>query len=226
MGIHDGHRARLRERYAQEGLDSFNDINTLELLLFYAIPRKDTNELAHSLLRKFGSLAGVFDASYDDLCAVEGMTGSAAILLRLMNELHRKYLISRNQAGVIHSLREAQEYLVPFFYGRRDEMVYLLLLDAAGKVLNCKLIGHGSVNSANVPMRRVVQEALTANASGVVLAHNHPSGVALPSKEDADLTARLRDTLDALQILLLDHIVVADDDFVSMRESGYFQRMY
>ena len=105
-------------------------------------------------------------------------------------------------------------------------MVYLLSLDAAGKVLNCKLIGHGSVNSANVPMRRVVQEALTANASGVVLAHNHPSGVALPSKEDADLTARLRDTLDALQILLLDHIVVADDDFVSMRESGYFHRMY
>ena len=102
-------------------------------------------------------------------------------------------------------------------------MVYLLLLDATGKVLNCRLIGHGSVNSANVPMRRLVLEALTANATGVVLAHNHPSGVALPSKEDINLTMRLRAALDALEILLLDHIVIADDDFVSMRESGYFR---
>lgn len=220
MGIHDGHRARLRERYAQEGLDSFNDINTLELLLFYAIPRKDTNELAHSLLRKFGSLAGVFDASYDDLCAVEGMTGSAAILLRLMNELHRKYLISRNQAGVIHSLQEAQEYLVPFFYGRRDEMVYLLCMDAKGKILDCRMLFEGSTNAAAISIRKIVEVALASNATSVIMAHNHPSNLALPSAEDKLATQRLDAALSSLDIVLLDHIIVVEDDYISMRESG------
>ena len=102
-------------------------------------------------------------------------------------------------------------------------MVYLLLLDGVGKVINCRMVGHGSVNSANVPIRRLVQDALTANASGVVVAHNHPNGIALPSQEDISATVFLRDTLDALDILLVDHIIIADDDFVSMRESGYLR---
>ena len=205
--------------------DAMTDAELLELLLRFSTD--DAKALTERILAQCPNIAAVIEADADTLRSIEGIDEESVLLLRLVPELHRRYFLSRSRDEKrLTTSADFGRFLLPYFYGARDEMVYLLLLDAAGKVLNCKLIGHGSVNSANVPMRRVVQEALTSNASGVVLAHNHPSGVALPSKEDADLTARLRDTLDALQILLLDHIVVADDDFVSMRESGYFHRMY
>ena len=214
----------MTRRFLRGVPDAMTDAELLELLLRFST--EDAKELTERILAQCPNIAAVIEADADTLRSIEGIDEESVLLLRLVPELHRRYFLSRSRDEKrLTTSADFGRFLLPYFYGARDEMVYLLLLDAAGKVLNCKLIGHGSVNSANVPMRRVVQEALTANASGVVLAHNHPSGVALPSKEDADLTARLRDTLDALQILLLDHIVVADDDFVSMRESGYFQRM-
>ena len=215
----------MTRRFLRGVPDAMTDAELLELLLRFST--EDAKALAERILTQCPNIAAVIEADADTLRSSEGIDEESVLLLRLVPELHRRYFLSRSRDEKrLTTSADFGRFLLPYFYGARDEMVYLLLLDAAGKVLNCKLIGHGSVNSANVPMRRVVQEALTANASGVVLAHNHPSGVALPSKEDADLTARLRDTLDALQILLLDHIVVADDDFVSMRESGYFHRMY
>ena len=215
----------MTRRFLRGVPDAMTDAELLELLLRFST--EDAKALAERILTQCPNIAAVIEADADTLRSIEGIDEESVLLLRLVPELHRRYFLSRSRDEKrLTTSADFGRFLLPYFYGARDEMVYLLLLDAAGKVLNCKLIGHGSVNSANVPMRRVVQEALTANASGVVLAHNHPSGVALPSKEDADLTARLRDTLDALQILLLDHIVVADDDFVSMRESGYFHRMY
>ena len=215
----------MTRRFLRGVPDAMTDAELLELLLRFSTD--DAKALTERILAQCPNIAAVIEADADTLRSIEGIDEASVLLLRLVPELHRRYFLSRSRDEKrLTTSADFGRFLLPYFYGARDEMVYLLLLDAAGKVLNCKLIGHGSVNSANVPMRRVVQEALTANASGVVLAHNHPSGVALPSKEDADLTARLRDTLDALQILLLDHIVVADDDFVSMRESGYFHRMY
>ena len=153
------------------------------------------------------------------------MNPDCVLLLRLVPELQRRYLFSRSapETRLVDSVSFGS-YLLPYFYGAKDEMVYLLTMDATGKVLSCRLIGHGSVNSANVPMRRLVQEALSANATAVVLAHNHPSGIALPSREDIDLTLRLRDALDVMDIMLLDHLVIADDDYVSMSDSGYLRR--
>ncbi len=215
----------MTRRFLRGVPDAMTDAELLELLLRFSTD--DAKALTERILAQCPNIAAVIEADADTLRSIEGIDEESVLLLRLVPELHRRYFLSRSRDEKrLTTSADFGRFLLPYFYGARDEMVYLLLLDAAGKVLNCKLIGHGSVNSANVPMRRVVQEALTSNASGVVLAHNHPSGVALPSKEDADLTARLRDTLDALQILLLDHIVVADDDFVSMRESGYFHRMY
>ena len=220
MGIHDGHRERVRQRYALEGLDSFNDINTLELLLFYAIPRRDTNALAHALLQKFGSLVGVFDASLDDLRAVEGMTDSAAVLIHLMIDLHRKYAIASSRTQIINSRYEAAAFLLPFFYGRRDEVVYLLCLDAKGKVLDCRALFEGSTNAVAVATRKIVEVALAVNASAVVVAHNHPSGVGTPSEQDIACTHRLFAALAALDIVLLDHFIVAENDYVSMYDDG------
>ena len=111
--------------------------------------------------------------------------------------------------------------MLPFFFGRKVETVFLLCLDAKCKVLCCKEIGEGSVNAAGISVRRVVETALNAGASTVVLAHNHPSGLALPSAEDIQTTRRMAMALSAVEIHLADHIVVADGDYVSMVQSGH-----
>ena len=220
MGVHDGHRARLRERYLKEGLDSFNEINTLELLLFYAIPRRDTNEIAHALLDKFGSLDAVFNATHEDLCAVPGISDGTALLLRLITDLQRKSILSRERPKIVSSTQEAGEYLAPYFIGRRDEAIYLLCLDAKGKVLDCRRLFEGTAHAVAISVRKVVEAAMSSNASVVVLAHNHTSGLAFISQEDISATRRIRSALDNLEIMLLDHLIFSENDFISLAESG------
>ena len=222
MSIHSGHRARLKERFRTEGLDNFSEVQVLELLLFYAIPRQDTNPIAHALLEHFGSLAQVLEAPVEELEKVTGIGENAATLLSLITSVGRYYLVNRSTQNVIlNTIEKCGEYLVPFFFGRRNEIVFILCLDAKCKVLCCKEVGEGSVNSANVPIRRIVELALGANATTVILAHNHPSGLALPSGDDIQATRRVAAALATVDIHLGDHLVVADDDFVSMVQSGY-----
>ena len=221
LPMHDGHRNRLKERFLKEGLDGFSEIQVLELVLFYCIPRKDTNPIAHALLEHFGGLSQVLEAPVEELKRIPGMGESSAAFLRLITETGRYYMVHRStQSSVLPTLEQCAEYMVPFFFGRRLETVFLLCLDAKCKVLCCKEVGEGSVNSAGISVRRIVETALGANASSVVLAHNHPSGVALPSGEDIQTTRRIAMALSAVEITLVDHIVVADEDYVSMAQSG------
>lgn len=224
MAVHDGHRERLKERFRSEGLDGFTEVQVLELLLFYSVPRKDTNEIAHALLERFGTLAQVLDANPADLEKVPGMGSSSALFLKLLSAAGRRYQISRTEsATILRTLEQCGAYLQPRFFGRKHEAVFLLCLDAKCKVLACKQVGEGSVNSAGVPIRRIVETALSANATMVVLAHNHPSGLALPSADDIQTTKRLAVALDTVEITLIDHLVFSDDDYVSMAQSGYYK---
>ena len=219
--IHKGHRERLKQRFLEEGLDNFTDIQVLELLLFFAIPVKDTNPLAHALLDHFGSLSQVLEAEVEELKKVPGIKDHAATLLALVTQLCRYYQVSSAQQNqVLTTLEDCGRYLVPRFFGRTKETVFLLCLDAKCKVLCCKEIGEGSVNSASISVRKVVETALAANATTVVLAHNHPSGIAVPSNEDIQTTQRIAAALHAVEIYLADHIVVAEGDYVSMVQSG------
>lgn len=221
--MHGGHRQRLKKRFLDEGLEHFEEHQVLELLLFYCIPRQDTNPIAHNLLSHFGSLAQVMEASPAELQKIEGMGEASTTFLSLLNSFCRYYLVNRSNFGVIlNTLEQCGEYLMPFFYGRRNETVYLLCLDAKCKVLSCKEVGEGSVNSASVPIRRIVEMALGVNATSAILAHNHPSGIACPSGDDQLTTKRLCTALSAVDIELVDHIVIADGDYVSMRQSGYY----
>lgn len=220
--IHKGHRERLKARFLEEGLDNFTDIQVLELLLFYAIPQKDTNPIAHNLLDHFGSLSRVLEAEVEELKKVPGISDHSATLLALVTQLARYYQVDCAQrVEVLSSLDACGAYLVPRFFGRTQETVFLLCLDAKCKVLCRKEVGEGSVNSASISIRKIVETALTSNATTVVLAHNHPSGVAVPSKEDILTTRRIYAALNAVEVLLVDHIVVAEGDYVSMVQSGY-----
>lgn len=222
MAVHDGHRSRMRERFLSEGLDSFTDIQVLEMLLFYCIPRKDTNPIAHSLLDHFGSLSQVLDATVEDLSKVEGMSQNSAAFLQLVTQVGRYYMTDRvSNVKILPSLESCAEYLRPFFFGRRVEMVYLLCLDAKCKVLCCRKIAEGNVNSTGISVRKTVENALSANASTVVLAHNHPGGLAIPSAEDVQTTLTVASALQAVEVKLADHVIFADDDYVSLVQSGY-----
>lgn len=222
MSIHDGHRQRLKDRFLKQGLDGFTDIQVLELLLFYALPRRDTNPIAHDLLKRFGSVRQVLEAPVERLTEVEYITENAAVLLKLAPELLRYYQVDKVKEEMpLVTIQACGDYLKHFFLGRKNETVFLLCLDAKCKVLACREVGEGSVNSANVPIRRVVEIALAEGASTVILAHNHPSGIAIPSGEDLATTRRLYAALSTVDVILADHIVVADDDYVSMVQSGY-----
>ncbi len=223
MSIHEGHRQRLKDRFRREGLDNFDELYVLELLLFYCIPRKDTNPIAHRLLEQFGSLTAVLEASPEELEKVEGINASASTFLSLITQVGRYYQVRRAEPGdILRTSDQCGNYLMPYFFGRDTETVFLLCLDAKCKVICCKKVGEGNVNSANIPIRRVVEMALGANATSVVLAHNHPSGLALPSADDIQTTLRVAAALETVEITLADHIVVCGDDYISMAQSRYF----
>ena len=222
MNEHQGHRHRLRERFLREGLDGFADHNVLELLLFYALPKQDTNLLAHQLIDAFGSLDGVFDASPEALMKVKGVGENVAALIHLMPEAARRYSIAKDGAcRVLPDSTAAGRYLLPRFLNCQDEVMYMVCLDAKLAVLDCREINRGNTVSVGVNIRRIVQIALEKNATYVVLAHNHTSGLALPSSEDVAATLRVRQILAQVDVTLSDHIVVAGGDFVSMADSGY-----
>lgn len=224
MGIHDGHREKMRERFLKGGLESFADHEALELLLYYAIPRRDTNPAAHALMERYGSLSAVLNAPVEDLKKVEGIGESAAILLKLVPQIYRKARIAdASRETVLNSVQKAGAYLMELFADEKNEVVYQLCLDRKGKLLVCKRLGEGDVSSADVNIRKIVENAILYSASSVILAHNHPSGIALPSEADYAATDQIQTALHTIHVKLADHIIVADGDFVSMSDSGYLR---
>ena len=220
MGIHEGHRERLKSRFLEQGLEGFNELNTLELLLFYAIPRKDTNVLAHRLIEHFGSLEAVFDASVQQLTEVEGIGENAALLISLVPELNKRCAIdSTREMKWIRSTSDAGKYLVPRLMHEKDEKALLVCLDSTGRIISTTELNRGVVNEVELNVRKIVETALRQRASKVILAHNHPDGVALPSREDELTTRMVLSALKLVDIVLMDHIVVSKNDYVSFADS-------
>lgn len=223
--IHSGHRQRLKERYVAHGLENFSDIEALELLLTFALPRRDTNPIAHALLDCFGGYREVLEADIDDLMRVPGIGQSAAILIHLVADANRRYLTApRKEGRRIESSQDAGELLVPMFSYLSEEMVYVLTVDSRGMVIRCRAIAEGMINKVDFTIRDIVDLALRDHAAGIILSHNHLSGTALPSRDDLHTTEQLFRTLRAVGVRLMDHIIVCDGDFVSLRDSGYFSQ--
>lgn len=220
MSQHNGHRQRLKDEFMARP-DSFPDHKVLELLLFYANPRSDTNPLAHTLLTHFGSLAGVLDATPDELCKISGMGTHACVLFRAVKELGGRYLTQRSSTeNRILTTAQALTVLAPHFFGARNEMLYVICMDSKRKLLGVRKITEGHVGAVDISVRILVETALSLNATCVILAHNHISGLALPSAEDKLATKHIKKVLQHLTIQLIDHLIIVDDDVLSMRDSG------
>lgn len=212
--LHEGHRQRLKERFVAQGLEGFAPHNILELILFYSIPRKDTNELAHTLINTFGSFQGVFEADYEELLKVPGIKENTATLIKLIPAVARQYALEKHDTLVFKSADKVGEYFVDKFFGEKHEIVYMMLLNANLEMLACVKLHEGSVNSSQVSERQIVDHIVKYNASSIILAHNHPGGSYYPSMEDIQTTAHLTSVAQMLDVQLLEHFVISGTEYI------------
>lgn len=217
---HSGHRQRVRKKFIENGFDVFEPHEALEMFLFYAIPRKDTNPLAHRLLDRYLTIGGVCDAPIDELMEEFGLSESAAAYIKMLPEMSRLYNESKMSDDNIIDYENLGKLFQTKFIGRTSEAVALMLGDAKGKMIYFNIISKGSLNSSDMPIRKIVDLSLRHNAKTAFLAHNHPSGTALPSHSDLLTTQTVRETLLSVGVDLIDHFIVTDDDYVSLRDSG------
>ncbi len=221
--IHSGHRERLKQKYREHGLESFTDVEALELLLFFAVPRRSTNEIAHALLDRFRSFRGVMEADLDELQRVPGIGESAATLLRLVTDLNCRYQRAGSARGtLLRGSHEAGVFLRPYFAYSKVERFVLLTTDSAGHVIGCHVLAEGTADSVDAVGRNVADTVLRDKASRAIMAHNHLTGLALPSAADLYTTKNIYRLLNMIGAELVDHIIFADGDFVSLRDSGQF----
>ncbi len=209
MTVHDGHRERLRKKFRQGALE---DHELLELLLFFSIPRRNTNEIAHALLKRFGSLDAVLRADESALQSVEGMGEVSAIQIKTVAEIMSR--CAREQVDdrrLLSSFSELSGYLQSLFIGSLREKTFLLLFNAANRIVCCEMIGEGNAVLTPVCLRHVIELALQKGAAAAVLAHNHADGIVMPSEEDVRATERIRDALDGVGVRFIEHYIVTPD---------------
>ena len=217
---HAGHRSRMKNRFLKTGLDGFEPHEALELLLFYAIPKRDTNKIAHDLINRFGSIAGVFNAPYELLIQVNGIGEHAAILLKEIPQLFRIYSEDMSKpADVIDTPGKWIQFFKSKFVGRMVETLFVAGIDDFASFVACELINHGGRHAVDVSCESLLKFTMRWNVDRIVLAHNHPNGVATPSIQDKIKTQELEIALKALNITLVDHFVIGKNgEAISMRE--------
>lgn len=227
MGIHDGHRRRMKEEFLKGGLDHMPPHRVLELLLFYSIPQGDVNGIAHRLLERFGSLAEVLEAPHERLLEVPGVGPHTACHIRLVGALIRRYYVEKAElADYGDPMERIAQQMVARYLGLSEERLTLVCLDDSLKELSFQFVKTGVEDAVQIRFRDLARLALDCRATSIILGHNHPRGLALPSQEDLETTVQLAKKFQLLGIRLLDHIVVAGNDYVSMAQSGALSEVF
>ena len=200
-----GHRARLRDRFLNGGGKSMADYELLELLLTYAIPRRDVKPIAKDIVRKFGSLAGAAKASVPQLVEVNGVKENTAVEL------------SATDAPVISNWDAMIDYCRTEMSHLDIEEFRIIFLDVKFRVIGEEVMQRGTINQVAIHPREVVKMAMEKKASALILVHNHPSGDVKPSRADVEITKQIKQALEAINILLLDHIIISKYDYASLK---------
>lgn len=227
MGIHDDHRQRIYNRFLREGLEGFEEHNAMEFLLFLVRARGDTNPLAHELIDRFGSVAGVLDAPIEELRKVPGIGGTSAVTLKFIPQMCAYYLESRQKHKkiVMRDIETTSEVFLPKFMARTTEALYMALVNDRRELIRLSLISEGNSNATAFPIDKIVKEMTYQGVSGVILAHNHPYGMPMPSHEDMAMTRRIYRLSAEVHVRLLDHLIFANGEYVSMAERGFLQQI-
>lgn len=212
--LHDGHRKRLRRKAKNSALE---DHELLELLLFYAIPRRNTNDIAHVLLQRFGSFQALVNADTAALCSVHGIGENAACLIKTVGEIMSR--CEKNRADSRHllsSFSELSRYLSSLFIGSSSEKTFLLLFNPSNRLIGCEKISDGIVTVTPLSIRKILDLSLQSNASSVLLAHNHPDGIVEPSEEDLCSTQKILQSLADIGVRLVDHYIVTPNSCLAI----------
>jgi DNA repair protein RadC len=219
--LHEGHREKVKQRFIEEGLNAFEDHQVLELLLFYTIPRKDTNEMAHRLLEKFGTLESLFDSKPEELVKKGKVTRNTAIFLSMVPELARRYMmLKQGRKPVLDSSSKAGQFITTLFIGKTYEAFYVCCLNSQNQLNYAALVHEGTINEAPVYPRLIVETALRHQASSIILAHNHPGGSLKPSNADIEVTRKICDAMKTISVSVIDHIIAAGNNYFSFAENG------
>lgn len=225
--IHSGHRKRIKEKYIHNGLEPFADHEVLELLLFYCIPMRDTNELAHKMIEEFGTLHNLFDASPQEIARRCKISQSTAILVSIIPALYKRYSAAKwAKRAELDTSKKAGQYAMSLFAGETNECFYMICLDSQSRLLHTVLISRGTVDETQIYPRQVVESALKYNAASVILAHNHPGTSLSPSRNDIEATRRIMEALEPIDINVMDHIIVGGIKYYSFSEKRLLNLSY
>lgn len=224
--IHSGHRDRMRDKYIVNGYSGLPEHELLEMILFCSIPRKNTNDIAHRLIYRFGSLQGVLNASAKELQKVEGVGKNTAVFLKNFKNVVEAYNNRDVTPVKINGADDCGRFLLDRYGDTTQEIVSVLCLDDMCNVLEWRVLCEGSIQSASFNIKNLISTVVGCDAVSIVLAHNHPYGVALPSKDDIASTVILREALKHVNVALLDHIIIAGDDYISMADSSVYKHIF
>lgn len=215
------HRKRVKEKYEKNGVDGWLDYEILELVLFYAIPRKDTKPIAKELLARFKTVNGILDADKKDLKTIKHISKHTVLFLKLLKDVSILYMEKGlHNRNLLSSPQAVYDYLKTSLKGANDEEVKVLFLDNNNKLISIETFGSGTVNRSSLYPRKVVERALYNHAVSVIIAHNHPSGALQPSADDRKITKAIRDALNTVEIALLDHIIIGNNDYYSFKNNN------
>lgn len=219
---YEGHRKRVRQKFLETKLAGFGDHEKLELLLFYARPGIDTKDIAYDLLKEFKTIAGVFDASIDQLMEIGGIGEAAAILIKLIPEMSKEYINSKSNLMVMDNYKTVCDYFKNKFIGEKNEIIMAACVDDRLRLISCVKLSEGTPSSADMNIRKLVEFTYKHNCESIILAHNHPNGDLIPSDDDIRVTKEIYKFLKPVGITLLDHIIAAGGEAISLREAGAF----
>ncbi len=223
--MHEGHRKRMKERMAKEGLMHFAPHEVLEVLLFFGVPTKDVNPLAHELIARFGSLSAVLDASPEELARCPGVGANVAALLSMVPQLAGYYMRDKyRDKPLLKNANDAGDFCQTLFLGQTNESLYLICLDAQTRVIHPALLAEGTIDEITIYPRAVVDAAIRHDAHSVLITHNHPGGSLLPSPNDYDTTKAVMAALGPIGIRVLDHIIVGEGQFLSLAQCSFMRQ--
>lgn len=224
--LHAKHRERLKEKFLEYGLDGLEDHELVELLLFYAIPRQNTNEIAHRLINEYGRLSDILEADTENLMRIKGISKHSALLFKLILASLNKYMNEQNDiVNAMLTPKNIDKYIKNLFYGHTNEVAYALLMDKDCVVKKVKKLSQGTVNAAPLYPREVVRLAVNERYPYMLLAHNHPNGSAMPSQNDFKITKTIELALNFVDVRLVDHVIVSGDEVISLAKNyNYFEK--
>ncbi len=224
---HQGHRERLRQKVIKNGINSLAEHEVLELILFYSLAQRNTNDLAHKLINRFGSVAAVLDAPQEQLLEIKGISKTTVFVLKSLPQIASYYLEDKNGvADKIYGCEDAFKLLAPKFIGKTSEELLIVFLSNSNKFLGCEFIAKGDVNSTQFTSRQLIEPCIRYNATQVILAHNHPSDILIPSPDDVITTKNVCACLHTIEVVLLDHIIFGKNSCFSMNSSEQYKNLF